>query len=142
VLTKLPAELRRKIWRLCLPHRVFELDRPVAICTYTHEPIICALSTSTYFNACPPLITRVCFESREVAFEEGTFTFEDCKPGIPEDLEWDTSNADRLEPAWRDPRRTLLFHINWCDGYTVDCGPWDGEARTGFAACGLLCGAI
>jgi hypothetical protein len=111
VSTKLSAEMRRKIWRLCLPHRVFELDRPVAICTYIHEPTTCALSTSTHFNARPPFITRVCLGSREVAFEEGTYNDEDFGPDIPDEVDWVPSNV-RLETGWRDLERMSFFYLD------------------------------
>lgn len=72
--SELPTELRRQIWRSCLPHRVAELDTPF----YEYYGMVdrensggCLLEPTSRANAVPPVITRVCHESRMVALEHG-----------------------------------------------------------------------
>ncbi|KAB5578284.1 hypothetical protein GE09DRAFT_1089174 [Coniochaeta sp. 2T2.1] len=65
-----PAELRLKIWRFCLPHRVAELDIP-RYRFFDEEDKEnsggCLLEFTTCANGAPPVLTRVCYESRIVA---------------------------------------------------------------------------
>ncbi|KAI1773103.1 hypothetical protein F4818DRAFT_423274 [Hypoxylon cercidicola] len=72
---RLPPELRLAIWRECLPHRVVELQRPLgcgSFSTFTfQERKPCKFKLVTDKNSRPPLISRVCRESRAVAFETG-----------------------------------------------------------------------
>lgn len=56
---KLPPELRRIIWEFCLPSRVFEVHD---LYKYDH----CQLEATSRINTRPPIITRVCVESRLV----------------------------------------------------------------------------
>lgn len=92
-----PRELRDVIWRACLPHRVVEIDIPlgsVAMGVWllgdhsdysgqdsgdeecnTHDVDRkgrgCHMARTTRINSAPPIISRVCRESRMVAFETG-----------------------------------------------------------------------
>lgn len=72
---KLPTELRLIIWRLCLPRRVHQLENPLDEFLFNvpreDAPSPCNLSSTTWINGRPPVITRVCRESRAVAFETG-----------------------------------------------------------------------
>lgn len=73
----LPTELRRAIWRCCLPLRVYELDGAFARVIFgvvdPQKSLPCSLHIPSALNVRPPVITRVCRESRELAFEEGSF---------------------------------------------------------------------
>src|SRR5277367_3810584 len=62
---QLPLDLRRAVWQQCLPHRVMELDAPSQAKVETY----CELYRTSALNMRPPVITRVCRESRDVAFE-------------------------------------------------------------------------
>lgn len=75
---QLPIELRVEIWRLCLLHRVSEMDYPVDFMIYgSADPddgeYACSLRSTSIDNTRPPLLTRVCRESRRIAFESGNF---------------------------------------------------------------------
>ncbi|KAJ5083914.1 hypothetical protein NUU61_008493 [Penicillium alfredii] len=74
----LPPEVRRLIWKQCLPKRVVELDS-----LPSHYPHIqCQVYWTTSANAKPPVITQVCHESRAVAMETGRVLKED--PSTPD----------------------------------------------------------
>ncbi|KAL4981691.1 hypothetical protein BDW68DRAFT_172022 [Aspergillus falconensis] len=61
---KLHPEIRRIIWNLCLPSRTFELEAPV------HKiKTRCKLLWTSTANWKPPVLARVCHESRAIAFE-------------------------------------------------------------------------
>ncbi|KAL3703665.1 hypothetical protein TMatcc_010854, partial [Talaromyces marneffei ATCC 18224] len=74
---KLPIELRLQIWRLCLPQRVYEKDNPFYPIVFRllddDGPSPCLLHQTTEANRRPPVITRVCRESRIVAQENGGY---------------------------------------------------------------------
>lgn len=72
--SQLPAELRLLIWRLCLPNRVVELDYPWGQ-SVNFDPLLppCRSTRTTDLNRQAPVITRVCRESRLVAFETGGY---------------------------------------------------------------------
>lgn len=101
---KLPAELRLIVWRLCLPHRVVEINHP-----YGHNtaPSPCGESATTMLNMCPPVITRVCRESRFVAYESARYTKLEARPspGVRMDIVMKT-------PLWIDYSRDSV-HVNW-----------------------------
>lgn len=110
----LPKELRDAIWRLCLPHRVVEVDFPdpewhfeikyqygVDRDTDMLRPdgstYRCQMRHTTTTNARPPIISRVCHEARSVALETASFHV---FPGQP---------TDQLVPAaWVDRARDSL----------------------------------
>ncbi|KAK3938094.1 hypothetical protein QBC46DRAFT_390935 [Diplogelasinospora grovesii] len=114
---ELPTELRLTIWRLCLPHRVAELDSP------DEEDINgeaencggCWLTQTSKLNALPPVLTRVCRESRMVAMEHAGYLIDD--EGIDVALRdvspFGTSLAD---VTWVDKRRDVV-HLNWWGWY-------------------------
>ncbi|MCJ1310399.1 hypothetical protein MMC25_004063 [Agyrium rufum] len=118
--SKLPAELRLAIWRECLPHRVCELDVPIANIVFNldYEALSpCKLSRTSDINACPPVISRVCRESRGVAFETGGYA--ESWPNIPEDVHWLSWNDWNSRLWWRDRARDSA-HINWTPSYNAD----------------------
>lgn len=73
----LPIELRFEIWRLCLPHRVCEKDLAFYHISFDrpddNTPTPCFLYQTTEVNGRPPVITRVCHESRAVALKTGGY---------------------------------------------------------------------
>lgn len=108
----LPKELRDEIWRLCLPHRVAELDLPPR--KWVHEPVSppngqqrrrpCLLGPTSMTNSAPPLISRVCHESRTLALKTGHLRTEEGRRyqdarGITESF-------------WLDLSRDVL-HLHW-----------------------------
>jgi hypothetical protein len=110
---RLPTEIRLQIWEYCLPHRVFELDRP-GWPFDKRNPSGCFIQTSS-LNRRPPVISRVCRESRDVALANGaglvstqqdaghpTWTHEFYNPTFAQD--------DNV--AWFDPRRDVVY-IDW-----------------------------
>lgn len=116
---RLPTELRDEIWRMCLPRRVIELDFPLAEIVFDiwdHDPILspCRLGRSVYLNTSPPLITRICRESRRVAFEHGrTAARLISTDGLlpPAEIDWHTSNT--IHPDYWQPKRGGdLIHLN------------------------------
>lgn len=119
----LPAEIREIIWRECLPRRVVEIDGPYADSIFhawsfrrRKEAIPCSLSMTSALNTCPPLITRVCRESRTIAFKSGVFV--EAEDTVPVTVQWYAGNMMR-GLAWRDSTRDSL-HLNWDEGYTAD----------------------
>jgi hypothetical protein len=105
--SRLPLELRRLIWKLCLPYRTAEEDTPDFLLDGNESRQAC---WAGYFhlkfkkypikhqNAQPPAIAFVSSEAREVAFEHGRWL----------ELEETTS----LQSIWVQPRRDVL-HLNW-----------------------------
>jgi hypothetical protein len=76
----LPAELRVMIWSYCLPHRVVELDvSPRTILA----PVSCGFLWTTTLNGLPPLISRVCRESRAVASQSHPKVLDTVDPEAP-----------------------------------------------------------
>ncbi|OIW22696.1 hypothetical protein CONLIGDRAFT_650371 [Coniochaeta ligniaria NRRL 30616] len=100
-----PLEIREMIWEDCLPHRVIDMDMPTS---ESQTPDIvpeelwskpfCSWTDSRQWWAhasCPPLIARVCRESRRVALRNGQW--------LP---------VPSYDPLWLDPARDVL-HLNW-----------------------------
>lgn len=115
----LPRELRDEIWRLCLPHRVVELDWPVPAWNYGYgypawflDPPdhSCEMQSTSFLNSLPPVISRVCHEARTVAFETGRFVVQK-QPPVLSDSEHSTVQP-RPRRSWIDWRRDVL-HLNW-----------------------------
>ncbi|KAJ5833512.1 hypothetical protein N7474_001823 [Penicillium riverlandense] len=69
----LPAELRLMIWSYSLPHRVVELDMSTQA---IGPPLPCGLTLTSTLNGLPPLISRVCRESRSVALQSRSMVSE------------------------------------------------------------------
>lgn len=79
---RLPTELRLQIWRLCLPYRVWDTDLPTDEGLYIDEPNAdgfypCIVIPTAKLNGLPPVVTRVCQESRNVAKESGVSSLQD-----------------------------------------------------------------
>ena len=115
---QLPTELRFCIWRECLPHRVCELDYPSAEYLNAHQNPLnpCLLYQTSRLNATPPVITRVCRESRQVAFETGGFAQD--RKDVPIGKGWFSSNCPR--ELWWEDRARDSYHLNWDDRYDRD----------------------
>lgn len=113
--SQLPAELRIAIWRECLPHRVVEID--YAMGNYTNAypvPLPCNLLHTSNVNRQPPMISRVCRESRHVAFETG---YQLVKESPPPEARWARWNSSLLiTKSWIDPTRDTI-HLNWSPCY-------------------------
>ncbi|KAJ9624401.1 hypothetical protein H2203_005136 [Taxawa tesnikishii (nom. ined.)] len=126
---RLPTELREEIWRFCLPHRVSEMDYPADFMVYDsfdpEDKLPCSLRSTSISNGRPPLLTRVCRESRRIAFESGNWVSvfmsrEAESPYRPREAEWDAMNLiDR--DYWQDPSRDSA-HLNWTTSYRADLG--------------------
>jgi hypothetical protein len=126
---RLPVELRHMIWRLCLPHRVSEYDLIIDWVFYktcgTNAIPPCQLLSSTFSNSRPPLLTRVCHESRQIAFETGEMdpdlTIEDEEAiDLVEETEWCAGNV-RSYAVWQDCVRDST-HMNWDVEHQIDHG--------------------
>lgn len=123
---KLPAELRLEIWRFCLPQRVCEKDQPFYEIVFKpldyKMPSPCLLYQTTEVNGRPPVISRVCAESRAVALKTGHFfdffynTVETPKPRPLEAL-WESDTS--INTAWVDHTRDSI-HLNWHPSYEED----------------------
>ncbi|KAL3493972.1 hypothetical protein BJX62DRAFT_234828 [Aspergillus germanicus] len=61
----LPPEIRRIIWKLCPPSRIYEIEAPL----YDKIKTRCGLYWTSTANWNPPVLARVCHESRAIAFE-------------------------------------------------------------------------
>jgi hypothetical protein len=106
---RLPTEVRWAIWRECLPHRVIEIDQPYNELAYYWETPPCELRTTSTINRHPPLISRVCRESRLVVSEAGHNIEK-----APEDSNWFCSG--QFEELRVDPSRDSI-HLNWTSCY-------------------------
>ncbi|PQE29782.1 Glycoside catalytic domain protein [Rutstroemia sp. NJR-2017a WRK4] len=102
---RLPVELRRKVWNFCIPEgRVMEFDRP--------DPDdlgnTCEIWPTSHDNEKQPCLSRICRESREVAYEKGGFLrtmkqFETLR-------EYGAFN--KSQNPWFYPK-TDIVHLNW-----------------------------
>jgi hypothetical protein len=133
---KLPYELRREIWLHCLPDRVEEFDTARGMVFFNDDRLLyrappCTLVATTYLNLRPPLITQVCREARDIAFEEGTY--KDYEYIEPEEISWASPGDLMLAgKVWRSNSPPKLVHINWephssLQGY-YDCYSGDTDA--------------
>ena len=77
---QLPPELREEIWRYCLPYQARELDVRLADNVYWNEPRPCQLQDTSLQNSHPPLLTRICRESRAVALKAGVLLTDNTQP--------------------------------------------------------------
>lgn len=115
---KLPTELRFHIWRLCLPHRVTELDNPTPEGIWDEEKPVCQLRHTSIVNGCSPVIARVCHESRGIAYQANANSYESLhkdfyKQMSPFDM-FDSPTAEL--DYWMDPDRDVI-HLNYSPGY-------------------------
>lgn len=97
------------------------MPRPDIICQDLPEELEgtagCTLDGATCRNSAPPIIMRVCFEAREVAFETGyLINFRSL---------WDCCSANArgtgatLHSCWFDPARDAI-HLHWDPLYEVE----------------------
>jgi hypothetical protein len=116
---RLPLELREEIWRYCLPFRVCEMDFPVDEIVFDlpgdDEPPPCTLSDTTRANSCPPLICRVCRESRSVAFRAANIPTGFAQDR-PRNAQWVSTTSTRR--TWQDFTRGSP-HLNWTPIYEM-----------------------
>ncbi|KAL4804668.1 hypothetical protein BDV18DRAFT_26726 [Aspergillus unguis] len=109
---KLPPEIRCMIWRECLPRRVVEIDIQPDDLTWDldNTPPCRNICRIPNINEAPPLIARVCRESRDIAFEHGG-------PQLPDPGNEDTARFGYFmaERPWLDTARDTV-HLNWCVG--------------------------
>lgn len=128
----LPKELRDAIWRFCLPHRVIEVDFPDVqwYCNERYQYGVddddallrpdgtrykCRLHHATRINSTPPIISRVCHESRSIALESAQLhTFID-RP----------TRGAFVSAAWVDHARdTLFLHYHpWIENLPLSSMP-------------------
>ncbi|OIW29991.1 hypothetical protein CONLIGDRAFT_354403 [Coniochaeta ligniaria NRRL 30616] len=110
---KLPTELRFEIWRLCLPHRVLEVDYPVDACPLDFRKSSQLLGTHhevIHHNMRLPVIARVSRESRQVVFE--TWTKLALASQYTDALSFSNGWNAQQEP-WFDRIRTSFVHLGW-----------------------------
>ncbi|KAJ4385609.1 hypothetical protein N0V93_010038 [Gnomoniopsis smithogilvyi] len=116
---RLPQELRDNIWRECLPWRIVEIDDYLARYSlngpldddsdHDHQaqpPTACFMRSTSKLNASPPIITRVCRESRRVALRTGGFMDRPFPTGPPHG--W----KSRKMRNWFDKERDIV-HVHW-----------------------------
>ncbi|OBT56504.1 hypothetical protein VE04_03151 [Pseudogymnoascus sp. 24MN13] len=109
---QLPVELQRRIWELCLPARIVELDRPITENVTTP----CSMYNTSQFNSRIPIAVQICKESRSVALlagfkqiYDGNFVDSDA-PG------WKAMNS--IKDLWVTPSVDVL-HLNYGNCYDV-----------------------
>lgn len=127
-LSRLLKELREAIWRRCLPDRVCEIDVPASeliYCDNDSRPP-CNLHYTSTQNELPPLITKICHESRTVAFRAGkqaARTSEHYRSTQHwEDIwySWTVSTTrDSRMNDWKD-RVPSMVHMYWTSLYRAD----------------------
>ncbi|KAJ5742193.1 hypothetical protein N7533_011602 [Penicillium manginii] len=118
---RLPTELRLEIWRLCLPWRVHELDYPTDEGLSNLEPdsdgsYPCKVIPTAKLNGLPPVITRVCQESRNVANESGSVPRAGFYADLPDDDRFTSFSSVGADDYWLDTKRDTA-HINWTPLY-------------------------
>lgn len=105
----LPLELRRMIWKECLPKtRVFDIMLPCLVYENSHCQGNGWASRESWK---PPVITRVCRESRAVAHETGRVVFKDEDPNVPEYIEsmWSDASTDIVAQYWSPGLEDVMF---------------------------------
>jgi hypothetical protein len=112
----LPAEIRLEIWRECLPNRVVELDSPLAE-AFAFDPASSCYCCQAYhtaaINRLPPVISRVCRESRMVALEHVNLLTQDTLHERDDSPLFGTSMGLK---DWVDKHRDVL-HIHYWSVY-------------------------
>lgn len=105
---QLPTELRCLIWQHALPRRhVLELDAPYGPLLFSY----CDLRYASRRNARPPIIARVCRESRQVALQEGGYL--DKFTHIPP-----LGTFNKISKPWIYSGNDLV-HLNWYPDYSA-----------------------
>ncbi|KAJ6103133.1 hypothetical protein N7486_005560 [Penicillium sp. IBT 16267x] len=119
---RLPTELRLQIWRLCIPCRVWDTDLPTDDGIYLDEPNAdgsypCKVTPTAKLNGLPPVITRVCQESRNVAKESGGILTRDTYKDLPHDAVFVSTTTNGIaDDFWVDTKRDSA-HLNWTPYY-------------------------
>ncbi|KAJ5381942.1 uncharacterized protein N7496_004370 [Penicillium cataractarum] len=130
---KLPTELRLQIWRLCLPHRVTELDNPTPEGLYDSNQPVCHLKHTSILNGSSPVIARVCTESRKVAYQSNANSYESLHKDFYKDLSpFDMFDSPTAESDyWMDPERDIV-HLNYSPryGWIAYAHDWGNPFRT------------
>lgn len=109
---KLPAELRRCVWQVCIPaRRTIEIDMPPDPDMLSDSSICCCSpGHATRRNAEIPPFTQACCEAREAALEEGGCLL------LPPDQDLERVPNRRVnitfENPWFWPGRDII-HLNW-----------------------------
>jgi len=101
---ELPFELRRSIWKFCLPNRIVDID--FTSCQEDLSTACQGVGMTSLLNMSPPIITRVCKESRAVGFEGIDASL------VGEDVHPDCDNfAYFRDNYWFNPS-TDVIHLN------------------------------
>ncbi|KAJ5634873.1 hypothetical protein N7528_002715 [Penicillium herquei] len=95
----LPTEIRLLIWEFCIPHRLVEL---MLASTDLEINTNCELDWTSRQISLPPIITRVCRESRNVALKTGA--------QLTAPSAWDN---DREYPEWSDAPWLKRLWFDW-----------------------------
>lgn len=106
---QLPPELRRLIWKACLPKtRIFDLMLPCFVYDDSHCRGSGWASRETWR---PPVITRVCWESRAVAHETGRVLFQEDDSHVPNYIKSILSDAttDIVAQYWAPGLEGVVF---------------------------------
>jgi hypothetical protein len=101
-----PLEIRRMIWKECLPRRVIEFERR------THNrDTVCQRTRTTSTNLKIPALAHVCSESRAVVLESGGSwtTLEFDKTG------WLNPDRDVIFQHWKRKDGTHAEGVHFCD---------------------------
>ncbi|OBT99194.1 hypothetical protein VE01_02665 [Pseudogymnoascus verrucosus] len=107
---RLPVELQRRIWELCLPARIVELDLQGTDIV----PTSCSLQQTSQINSRASLATRICRESRSVAFLAGATELYDDDFQRSDTPEWEAMND--IRDLWASPPTDVL-HLNYYGAY-------------------------
>lgn len=84
-------------------------------------------------NGLPPVITRVCQESRKVAFESGGIPPDDFYDDAPDDAVWMCPTIDDVaDTFWIDSKRGSA-HLNWLPHYEAIYADCSGSSLAMFA---------
>ncbi len=94
-----PLEIRRLIWKCCLPRRIAEEDFPFTLLDGKESRQACWPIRTIFQNARVPFLASVCREAREVVFECG------------EQLEMHDQTS--LASIWIQPKIDRALHLNW-----------------------------
>ncbi|KAJ5635464.1 uncharacterized protein N7484_008777 [Penicillium longicatenatum] len=118
---RLPTELRLQIWRLCIPYRVWDIDLPTDEGIYDKPnadgSYPCKVTPTAKLNGLPPVIIRVCQESRNVAKESGGIFTEDTYKDLPHDAGFVSTTTNGIaDDFWVDTKRDSA-HLNWTPYY-------------------------
>jgi hypothetical protein len=118
--SQLPTELRDTIWRECLPCRIWELDNAVPEIVYDvnkRAEVPCCFWHTAGSNTRPPVISRVCRESRAVAFENTGPSL--AHKDMPAEARWSSMSMMPWVNTWENRVRDSV-HMYWTRAYEAD----------------------